>query len=288
MTKIFRSFQIGSLIAVLLCSSANAGPVSNETEAFLFRLKSAGEQINQIKDEKGAALGDLKQREQIISHSIAQLKRPPLSEAEIKAMQSEVERRKVHSPAMKSRIEDLQQRIALSKITEPAERAAKQAELERAKARLREEIKAIELPFDLKIKEAAKPIQEMSESWATLLALYFKEPNDGQFSGLKKHGIYWQPNNTGGLSWRGGDGEQICKATIWLNTEPAKLTPGRKTVEGKYEVSLQGKGIATKCGYFSIFIQPEKKEWQRNEPVLTELLKALVDMDALAALEPKK
>ena len=278
--KIMRSFRVIALTSMLWSGLAYAAPASAEAEKLLGQILAVKAEVAEIKAEQSRATADLNAKMRAASDSSSLLSRPPPNEERIQEMQSNL-------AEAKARVASLDQQLDVAKITDPAVRAAKKQEFDKTQAQLRDEIKTASLPFEEKSKNAHKPAEAISKEWATALATYFKNPETGKFAGATKRAVSWHDNDTGQLDWKDANGNQACWLSIFLDEKTHKLSPGEKTLDGKYGMNIHGvKSIWVFCGNLTLAMSIDKKEWQVDEQTSVELFKALVDVDGLGALKP--
>lgn len=278
--KITHAFRVVALTAALWGGLSHAAPAA-EAEKLLGQILAVKAKVEEIRTEQSAASADLNAKLNAASDTVNLLGRLPMEAEKIEQMRASLVQ-------AKARVVSLERQLEIASITDPAELAEKKKKLVLEQAELRDDLKVAARPFEKRITEARLPAEAISDQWAAALAGYFRSPETGKFAGLAQSEVSWHKNDTGQLRWHDHNGKRVCWLSIFVTDDAAEPRSGKKLVDGKYPINVNNvSNIWVTCGRLKLALNIDKLEWQTSEAESIEFLKAIVDLDGLAALTPK-
>lgn len=238
-------------------------------------------QLRQLDQEASKASGELRGKYHGTNSAIQLLRGPALTPERVASMEAEIAR-------LKGQLASTEMQLEVAKITDPAEKTKKIAELEAQSKKLDAEALAAEAPIRAQRDTIGAPLKATDAAFSTALDKHFKDAADKNPGG-KRNPMHWvSVNNNGQIQWMGPDGKQRAWAAVFLQSQPASNNGGPQ-IDGKYQMMFSGSTnvIGVNVGYFTIHLNINDKEWQGDDAKRIELLKALIDLDGLAALKPE-
>lgn len=266
------------LIVTLLIGVDYIAAATADDEKVFARIVASKEMDAQIQAEKSTATAELSSKVAAYSTSIDRLSKPPMSEEKVHQLESEL-------ASLRARAANIEQQLEGNKLTDPIERGEKKEELTKARAALAEELRVASLPFEKRLT-ANRPNAQLCAAWESVLDGCFMNPSNGKFAGITKRNLHWSSFNTGQITWAHKDQKRVCWLSIFIIKKSEENNSRLKLLDGKYPMSFprDNKSVWVTAGNFRFALSVDNTEWQ-NEETLTEIFKALIDVDRLAKLK---
>jgi len=176
--------------------------------------------------------------------------------------------------------------LELGQIKDLEERRKLGEQYEQQAKELRDKANAAAKPLNDKIAQHTTAHREPAKQFGKALAAFFRSPTEGKFAGASNTGVNGNmTNGFFGTAWRNAEEKQLVWAHLRVRdrSESSKLP---KKLNGKFPISSSNaNSIWLWAGNFQVAFIVDHPEWKNKETVVAAL-KALIDLDGLAALTP--
>lgn len=183
-------------------------------------------------------------------------------------------------------LEKARQTLELGQIKDLEERRKRGEQYQQQAKELRDKANAAAKPISDKIAQHNAAHREPAKQFGEALTAFFRSPTAGKFAGAANTGVHGNmTNGFFGTAWQNAEKKQLVWAHLRVRdrSESLKLT---KKLDGKFPISsTNANNIWLWAGNFQIAFIVDHPEWKNKETVVAAV-KALVDLDGLAALTP--
>jgi len=269
-----------ALIISILGAVSPLARAADEPATLLKKQLDEMKAIQAIENDRSKATGDVQQQIWGIGSQLNSLRTPPTDQqlADLKKQLA----------SLQQQVESLQGQIAIASIKDPAEKEAKTKELQTKSEALQKQLNDISAPFNTKVEEARKTYQAANTDFATVLEKFMKDPDAGPVAGAKHDKPSWGSNGIGSLFWKDPAGKQSLWISVFLQPQAYAANTSEKKIDGKYAYSPPSKSnIWLHIGYFNLSVNVNNTDWQGDEAKLIDLVKSVLDLEAIANLKPE-
>ena len=276
-----RLIVLVAVVSFLAVSNARAdeGGAASAGQLLKARLDLVAKQ-GELQRQQYEETAPLQQKSNGLYQQLSMLKGPPPTEAQVTALKRQAD-------ALKAQLESVEAQIQLADLKDPAQRAAKVKELEAQQQEISREVQKKSEPTQKKMDALAEPLRKTDPAFCDALSAYFKD-GTGKAAGLKVGKVTWMSNNTGQVHWKDAAGNDAVWGGIFLS--PGKNAGfGSTKIDNKYSDSSNPPGyISVWVGHFQVMLTVNSKTLQGDQAALAELVKNLVDLAGLDAIDPGK